>query len=72
MSKPRKTPHQLERLIKKAVAKALPEDLVISVWPDANTWMVVCHSPHPLQEREYYELVRAEADRLKLKFDVEL
>jgi hypothetical protein len=31
---------------------------------------VVCHSPNPLKDRECFELIRGEADRLKLKFDL--
>jgi hypothetical protein len=50
----------------------LPKDLVFSIWPDADGWKVVCHSPHPSQDRECYELTRAEADRLRLKFDLNL
>ncbi len=74
MTKPKKTILQLETLIKKGTAKTmlLPKDLVISIWPDADSWKVVCHSPHPLQDRECYELIRVEADRLKLKFDLNL
>jgi hypothetical protein len=74
MSKPKKTILQLETLIKKEAAKtmSLPNDLVVSIWPDADSWKVVCHSPHPVKDRECYELIRAEADRLKLKFDLNL
>ena len=73
MSKPKKTILQLETLIKKeAKTMLLPKDLVISIWPDADSWKVVCHSPHPLQDRECYELIRAEGDRLKLKDDLSL
>jgi hypothetical protein len=74
MSKSKKTILQLETLIKKEAAKTmlLPKDLVISIWPDADSWKVVCHSPHPSQDRECYELIRAEADRLKLMFDLNL
>jgi hypothetical protein len=74
MSKPKKTIAQLETLIKTGAAKtmSLPKDLVFSIWPDADSWKVVCHSPHPLRDRECYELIRAEADRLKLKFDLNL
>ena len=72
MTKPKKTILQLETLIKKGTAKTmlLPKDLVISIWPDADSWKVVCHSPHSLQDRECYELIRAEGDRLKLKYDL--
>jgi hypothetical protein len=74
MSKPKKTILQLETLIKKEAAKSmlLPKDIVVSIWPDTDGWKVVCHSPHPLQDRECCELIRAEADRLRLKFDLNL
>ena len=74
MSKPKKTILQLETLIKKGTAKTmlLPESLVVSIWPDADSWKVVCHSPHPLRDRECYELIRTEGDRLKLKYDLSL
>jgi len=74
MSQPKKTILQLETLIKREAAKTmlLPENVVVSIWPEANSWKVVCHSPHPLQDRECYELIRVEADRLKLKFDLNL
>jgi hypothetical protein len=74
MSKPKKTILQLETLIKKVAAKTmlLPKDIVISIWPDADSWTVVCHSPHPLQDRECDKLIRAEGDRLKLKYDLSL
>ena len=74
MSKPKKTILQLETLIKREAAKTmlLPENVVVSIWPEANSWKVVCHSPHPLHDRECYELIRVEADRLKLKFDLNL
>jgi len=54
MSKPKKTIVQLETLVKKEAAKAmsLPKDLVFSIWPDADSWKVVCHSPHPLRDRK--------------------
>jgi hypothetical protein len=74
MSKPKKTMLQLEVLIKKEVAKTmpLPKNLVVSVWPDGDGWKVVCHSPNPLEDKECFELIRKEADRLKLKFDLHL
>jgi hypothetical protein len=74
MSKPKKTILQLETLIKKEAAKSmlLPKDIVVSIWPDTDGWKAVCHSPHPLQDRECCELIRAEADRLRLKFDLNL
>jgi hypothetical protein len=40
-----------------------PKKLVISVWPDADGWKVVCHSPNPLEDN--FELFRREADRPK-------
>jgi hypothetical protein len=63
---------QLETLIKKEAAKAmsLPKNLVFSIWPDADIGKVVCHSPHPLRDRKCCELIRAEADHLRLKFDL--
>jgi hypothetical protein len=72
--KPTKTMLQLETLIKKAVAKSmsLPENLVVSVWPDAVGWKVVCHSPNPLEDKECFELIRRETDHLKLQFDLHL
>jgi hypothetical protein len=74
MSKPKKTTVQLETLIKTEAAKtmSLPKDLVFSIWPDADSWKVVCHSPHALRDRECYQLIRAAADRLKSKFDLNL
>jgi hypothetical protein len=74
MSKPKKTILQLETLIKKEAAKSmlLPKDVVVSIWSDTDGWKVVCHSPHPLQDRECSELIRAEADRLRPKFDLNL
>jgi hypothetical protein len=50
MKKPKKTILQLETLIKKVAAKTmlLPKDIVISIWPVADSWKVVCHSPHPI------------------------
>jgi hypothetical protein len=69
MSKPKKTTLQLEMLIKEGAAKtkSLPKNLVVSVWPDADVWKVVCHSPNPREDKECFELIRKEADRLKLK-----
>ena len=74
MSKPKKTILQLETLIKKEAATSmlLPKDIVVSIWPDSDGWKVACRSPHPLQDRECYELIRAEGDRLKLKYDLNL
>ena len=61
MSKPKKTILQLETLIKKEAAKTmlLPKDIVVSIWPDADGWKVVCQSPNPLQDRECCELIRS-------------
>jgi hypothetical protein len=72
--KPTKTILQLETLIKQEAAKtmSLPENLVVSVWPDGDGWKVVCHSPNPRDDKEYFELIRKEADRLKLKFNLRL
>jgi hypothetical protein len=72
--KPTKTTLQLEMLIKKEAAKnmSLPKNLVVSVWPDGGGWKVVCHSPNPREDKECFELIRKEADRLKLKFDLRL
>jgi hypothetical protein len=74
MSKPKKTTWQLEMLIRKEVAKgvSLPNNLVVSVWPDGDGWKVVCHSPNPLEDKKFFELIRGEADRLKLKFELQL
>jgi hypothetical protein len=74
MSKPKKTMLQLETLIKKEAAKSmlLPKHIVVSIWPHTDGWKVACRSPHPLQDRECCELVRMEADRLRLKFDLNL
>ena len=72
--KPTKTTLQLEALIKKEAAKnmSLPKNLVVSVWPDGAGWKVVCHSTNPQEDKECFELIRKEADRLKLKFDLRL
>jgi hypothetical protein len=74
MSKPTKTTRQLETLVKQEAAKtmALPKNLVVSVWPDGDSWKVVCHSPNPREDKEFFERIRWEADRLKLKFDLQL
>jgi hypothetical protein len=74
MSKPTKTTLQLETLVKQEAAKAmlLPKNLVVSVWPDGNSWKVVCHSPNPLKDKECFETIRKEADCIKLKFDLRL
>jgi len=61
-------------LIRKEVAKAvsLPNNLVVSIWPDGDSWKVVCHSPNPLEDKKLFVLIRREADRLKLKFELQL
>jgi hypothetical protein len=66
MSEPKKTMLQLETLIKKEAAKSI----AVSMWPDTDGWKVACRSPHPLQDKECCEQVRTEADRLRLKFDL--
>ena len=65
---------QLVSLIRNEVekTKVLPKNVVVSVWPDADSWKVVCYSPNPLQDKECFELIRAEADRLRTKFDLDL
>jgi hypothetical protein len=70
--KPTKTTSELEMLIKQEVAKTtlLPKNLVM--WPDGEGWKVVCHSPNPREDKECFELIRKEADRLKPKFDLQL
>jgi hypothetical protein len=74
MSKPTKTTLQLETLVKQEAAKAmrLTKNLVVSVWPDGDSWKVVCHSPNPLKDKECFETIRKEADCIKLKFDLRL
>jgi hypothetical protein len=65
---------QLEILIKQGAARiiSLPKDLVESVWPDGDCWKVVCISPNPREDKECFALIREEADRLKMKFDLQL
>lgn len=74
MSKPTKTTVQLETLVKREAAKTmpLPKNLVVSIWPDGDSWKVICHSPNPREDKEYFELIRTEAERLRLKFDLRL
>jgi hypothetical protein len=74
MSKPTKTTLQLETLVKQEAAQtvSLPKNLIVSVWPDGDSWKVICHSPSPGDDKERFELIRKEADRLKLKFDLRL
>ena len=59
MSKPKKTTFQVVILIREEAAKtiSLPKNLVVSVWPDADGWKVVCHSPNPLEDKECLELI---------------
>jgi hypothetical protein len=35
-------------------------------------WKVVYHCPNPLEDKECFELIRREADHLKLQFDLHL
>ena len=74
MSKPKQSVRQLETIIKAEVSKALlwPTDAVVSVWPDAESWKAVCLTPNPVRDKECIARVRAEADRLKLEFDLDL
>jgi hypothetical protein len=79
MSKPKKTTFQVEMLIRQEAAKtiSLPKNLVVSVWPDADGWKVVCHSPNPAGRQRVLrtnpkESRSPKADRLKLKFDLHL
>jgi hypothetical protein len=69
-----KTTAQLEAMIKEIVSKTapLPKNLVISIWPDGESWKAISHSPNPSQDKELYERVRAEADLLKKEFDLDL
>jgi hypothetical protein len=50
----------------------LPKNLVVSIWPDGDSWKVICHSPNPREDKECFELIRVESERLKLKFDLRL
>lgn len=74
MSKPKRAPHQLETMIKEGVSKKMlwPQNAVLSIWPDSDSWKAVFHSPNPVVDRQCIEQVRAEADRLKLEFDLDL
>ena len=74
MSKPKKTPLQLETMIKAGVSQTMlwPKNAVVSIWPDGDSWKAVCHSPNPVQDKECIARVRTEADRLNLKFDLDL
>ncbi len=74
MTKPKKTALQLETIIKAGVSEIMlwPNNAVVSIWPDANGWKAVCHTPNPVMDKECVERVRAEAERLKLEFDLDL
>jgi hypothetical protein len=74
MTRPKKTALQLETIIKAGVSEAMlwPKNAVVSIWPDANGWKAVCHTPNPVTDKECIERVRAEAERLKLEFDLDL
>jgi hypothetical protein len=74
MRKPTKTTVQLETVVKREAAKtmSLPKNLVVSIWPDGDRWKVICHSPNPREDKECFELIRVEAERLRLKFDLRL
>jgi hypothetical protein len=74
VSKSKKTSQQLETMIKAGVSQTMlwPKKAVVSIWPDADSWKAVCHSPNPVQDKECIERVRTEADRLKLEFDLDL
>jgi hypothetical protein len=72
--KRRETSLQLEVMIKRAVSRTfpLPKNLVVSIWPDGDSWKAVAHSPNPSQDKEIYECVRAQAALLKKDFDLDL
>jgi hypothetical protein len=74
MSRPTRTTAQLEILIRQEVAKtrSLPKNLIVSIWPDGDSWKVVCHSPNPREDKECFALIREEAVRLKAKFNLQL
>jgi hypothetical protein len=74
VSKSKKTSQQLETMIKAGVSQTMlwPKNAVVSIWPDADSWKAVCHSPNPVQDKERIERVRTESDRLKLEFDLDL
>jgi len=69
-----KTAAQLETMIREAISKLvpLPKNLVISIWPDGESWKAISHSPNPSQDKELYKRVRAQADLLKKEFDLDL
>ena len=72
--KRRETAQQLEVMIKKAVRKIMPllKNLVISIWPDGDSWKAISHSPNPIQDKELYDSVRAQAELLKKEYDLDL
>jgi hypothetical protein len=74
VGKPTKTTKQLDPLVKQEAAKTMspPMNVVVSVWLDGDSLKVVCHSPDPREDKELFELIRRVADRLKLKFDLQL
>ena len=74
MTKPKRTALQLETIIKGVVSETLlwPKNAVVSIWPDAKGWKAVCHTPNPVNDKECIERVRAEAERLRSEFDLDL
>jgi hypothetical protein len=72
--KRKETAQQLEVMIKKAVSKImpLPKNLVVSIWPDGGSWKAIPHSPNPIQDKELYDRVRAQAELLKKEYDLDL
>jgi hypothetical protein len=72
--KRKETAQQLEVMIKKAVGKIrpLPKNLVVSIWPDGDSWKAISHSPSPSQDKELYDSVRAQAELLKKEYDLDL
>jgi hypothetical protein len=72
--KRKETAQQLEVMIKKAVSKVrpLPKNLVISIWPDGDSWKAISHSPNPSQDKDLYDSVRAQAELLKKEYDLDL
>jgi hypothetical protein len=72
--KRKETSQQLEVMIRRAVSRTfpLPKDLVITIWPDGDSWKAVAHSPNPSNDKEICEFVRAQAALLKNDFDLDL
>jgi hypothetical protein len=72
--KRKETAQQLEMMIKKAVSKIrpLPKDLVVSIWPDGDSWKAISHSPNPILDKELYDSVHAQAELLKKEYDLDL